>query len=54
MKANQPMLRLAQRLRPERVRQESKAELVRLLAQLLLEALKRERSDKEGDPLWKR
>jgi hypothetical protein len=55
MKAiKQQMLRLPQKLCPERVNQQSQPELVRLLAKLLLEAIQRERSDKEGDHPWKR
>ena len=50
----QQVLRLPQRLRRERVKQESQAELVRLLAELLLQALKRERADQGEDMLWKR
>ena len=55
MKAiKQQMLRLPQRLRPERIKQESQPELVRLLAELLLQALKREPAEQEDDNLWKR
>jgi hypothetical protein len=50
----QQVLRLPQRLRRERVKQESQAELVRLLAELLLQALKRERADEGEDKLWKK
>ena len=55
MKAiKQQMLRLPQRLRPERIKQESQRELVRLLAELLLQVLKREPADHEKEELWKR
>jgi hypothetical protein len=50
----QQVLRLPQRLRRERIKQESQTELVRLLAELLLQALKGERADQGEDPLWKR
>ena len=50
----QQMLLLPQRLRRERVKQESQSELVRLLAELLLQARKRERADQGEDNLWKR
>jgi hypothetical protein len=50
----QQVLRLPQRLRRERVKQESEAELVRLLADLLLQALKREPVEQKEDKLWKR
>jgi hypothetical protein len=43
----QPMLLLRQSLQPGRVKLESKPELVRLLAQLLVQNLKRERAEKE-------
>jgi hypothetical protein len=42
----QPMLLLRQSVRPERVKPESQPELVRLLVELLLQKLKRERADK--------
>ena len=43
----QPMLLLRQSLPPGRVKLESKPELVRLLAELLVQNLKRERAEKE-------
>ena len=42
----QPMLLLRQSVRPERVKPESQPELVRLLVELLVQKLKRERADK--------
>lgn len=44
----QQMLLLRQSLRRERVKPESQPELVRLLAELLVKKLQRERADKEG------
>jgi hypothetical protein len=43
----QPMLLLRQSVRPERVKPQSQLELVRLLAELLAQKLRRERADKE-------
>ena len=43
----QKMLLLRQSLRPERMKPESQPELVRLLAELLVQELKRERAEKE-------
>ncbi len=42
----QPMLLLRQSVRPERVKPESQPDLVRLLVELLVQKLKRERADK--------
>ena len=42
----QPMLLLRHSVRPERVKPESQPELVRLLVELLVQKLKRERADK--------
>jgi hypothetical protein len=42
----QAMLLLRQSVRPERVKPESQPELVRLLVELLVQKLKRERADK--------
>lgn len=43
----QPVLLLRQSLRPERVKPESQRELVRLLAELLVQKLKREQAEKQ-------
>jgi hypothetical protein len=43
----QQVLLLRQSLRPERVKPESQPELVRLLAELLVQNLKRERAEKQ-------
>ena len=43
----QQMLLLRQNFQPGRVKLESKPELVRLLAELLVQQLKRERTEKE-------
>jgi hypothetical protein len=50
----QQVLRLPQRLRRERVKQESESELVRLLADLLLQVLKRQPAKPSEDQSWKR
>lgn len=50
----QQVMRLPQRLRRERVKQESESELVRLLADLLLQVLKRQPAKQREDQSWKR
>jgi hypothetical protein len=42
----QPMLPLRQSVQPDRVKPQTQPELVRLLAELLVQQLKRERTDK--------